>query len=489
MPASRNSRTGPVLSGHHSSDHRCHTEKRELMRITVIGTGYLGATHAACMAELGFEVLGLDIDPLRVESLSEGLLPFHEPGLPELLRKHVKSGRLRFTTSYEEVGAWGDVHFIGVGTPQRAGEGAADMTFVDAATISLARNITKNALIVGKSTVPVGTTRRLKALVRDNKRPDVSVNLAWNPEFLREGFAVVDTLTPDRLVIGVESPEDELTLREVYARALGRDVPLIVTDFETAELVKVAANAFLATKISFINAFSEITEVIGGDIGTLADAIGLDARIGRRFLNAGIGFGGGCLPKDIRALQARAAELGLERSMRFLDEMDEINLRRRERAVDLSRVMLGSLSHSKIAILGVAFKPNSDDVRDSPALDIANSLFEEGAEVTVYDPAGNVNASKRSPQHHYVTSMEDAVKSADLILVLTEWDEFKALTPEGLAAQTETRKIIDGRNILQTRVWEDSGWSLAALGHRYPPEHATEEPLGEQLQLSSGPAA
>ena len=459
------------------------------MRITVIGTGYLGATHAACMAELGFEVLGLDIDPLRVESLSAGLLPFHEPGLPELLRKHVKSGRLRFTTSYEEVGAWGDVHFIGVGTPQRAGEGAADMTFVDAATISLAQNITKDALIVGKSTVPVGTTRRLKALVRDNKSPDVSVNLAWNPEFLREGFAVVDTLTPDRLVIGVESPEDELTLREVYARALGDDVPLIVTDFETAELVKVAANAFLATKISFINAFSEITEVIGGDIGTLADAIGLDARIGRRFLNAGIGFGGGCLPKDIRALQARAAELGLDRSMRFLDEMDEINLRRRERAVDLARVMLGSLSQSKIAILGVAFKPNSDDVRDSPALDIANSLFEEGAEVSVYDPAGNVNASKRSPQHNYVSSMKDAVKGADLILVLTEWDEFKALTPEGLAAQTETRKIIDGRNILETRVWEDSGWSLASLGHRYPAVHATEVPLGEQLQLSSGPAA
>jgi len=459
------------------------------MRITVIGTGYLGATHAACMAELGFEVLGLDIDPVRVASLSEGLLPFHEPGLPELLRKHVKSGRLRFTTSYQEVGAWGDVHFIGVGTPQRAGEGAADMSFVDAATISLARNITKDSLIVGKSTVPVGTTRRLKTLVRDNKRPGVSVNLAWNPEFLREGFAVVDTLTPDRLVVGVESPEDEAILRKVYATALADGVPLITTDFETAELVKVAANAFLATKISFINAFSEVTEAVGGDIRTLADAIGLDVRIGRRFLNAGIGFGGGCLPKDIRALQARAAELGLDRSMRFLDEMDEINLRRRERAVDLARVMLGSLSQSRIAILGVTFKPNSDDVRDSPALDIANKLFDEGAEVTVYDPAGNVNASRRSPQHHYVTSMADAVKNADLILLLTEWDEFKTLTPEGLAAQTGTRKIIDGRNILEARVWEDSGWSLGSIGRRYSATQAAERPHREQLQLSSGPSA
>ncbi|SDX02323.1 UDPglucose 6-dehydrogenase [Arthrobacter sp. yr096] len=459
------------------------------MRITVIGTGYLGATHAACMAELGYEVLGLDIDPSRVASLSEGLLPFHEPGLPELLRKHVNSGRLRFTTSYEEVGAWGDVHFIGVGTPQRTGEGAADMQFVDAATISLARNITKDSLIVGKSTVPVGTTRRLKTLVRDNKRPGVSVSLAWNPEFLREGFAVVDTLTPDRLVIGVESREDEEILREVYATAIASGVPLIATDFETAELVKVAANAFLATKISFINAFSEVTEVIGGDIRTLADAIGLDARIGRRFLNAGIGFGGGCLPKDIRALQARTVELGLERSMRFLDEMDEINLRRRERAVHLARLMLGSLSQSRIAILGVAFKPNSDDVRDSPALDVAGKLFDEGAEVLVYDPAGNANASRRSPQLTYVTSMVDAVKNADLVLLLTEWDEFKALTPEVLSAHTETRRIIDGRNILDAARWEDAGWSVGSLGRRFPVSEETGRPASTALQLSLGPAA
>ena len=458
------------------------------MRITVIGTGYLGATHAACMAELGFEVLGLDIDPTRVASLSEGLLPFHEPDLPALLQKHVKSGRLRFTTSYQEAGAWGDVHFIGVGTPQRAGEGAADMSYVDAATISLARNITKDALIVGKSTVPVGTTRRLKNLVRDNKRPGVKVNVAWNPEFLREGFAVVDTLTPDRLVIGVDSPEDEAVLRKVYATALAGGVPLISTDFETAELVKVAANAFLATKISFINAFSEVTEVIGGDITTLADAIGLDARIGRRFLNAGIGFGGGCLPKDIRALQARAAELGVDHSMRFLDEMDGINLRRRERTVDLAREMLGSLSQSRIAILGVAFKPNSDDVRDSPALDIANRLFDEGAEVSIFDPAGNLNASRRSPQHHYVSSTEDAVREADLILLLTEWDEFKALTPEGLSVQTGTRKIIDGRNILRPQVWADSGWSVGSLGRRYVADQAIEGTPSEQLQMSSSPA-
>ncbi|MFJ4209287.1 UDP-glucose dehydrogenase family protein [Paenarthrobacter sp. NPDC089675] len=456
------------------------------MRITVIGTGYLGATHAACMAELGFEVLGLDVDPARVVSLSQGRLPFHEPGLPELLKKHVESGRLRFTTSYQEAGAWGDVHFVGVGTPQLPGSGAADMSFVESAVLSLAQNISKDSLIVGKSTVPVGTARRLREIIRENKRPGVSVDIAWNPEFLREGFAVADTLAPDRLVIGVASPEHESVLRQVYAAAIADGVPLIATDFETAELVKVAANAFLATKISFINAFSELTEIAGGDIRTLADAIGLDERIGRRFLNAGVGFGGGCLPKDIRALQARAGELGLERSMRFLQEMDQINLRRRARVVWLSRSMLGSLSQRNIAVLGITFKPDSDDVRDSPGLDIANKLFEDGAEVTVYDPAGNANAHRRFPHLNYLGSLRDAVKNAELVLVLTEWEEFKALTPESLAALTPARKIIDGRNILEHSIWDDAGWSIGSLGRRYWPARNVPSQDAAQLEVSSG---
>ena len=396
------------------------------LHIAVIGTGYLGATHAACMAELGFEVLGLDVDQEKVDSLSRGQLPFHEPGLPELLLKHIDSGRLRFTTSYEEVGAWADVHFIGVGTPQLPGEYAADVAFVDAATVSLAESITRDALIVGKSTVPVGTTRRLLGLIAENKREDVRVDLAWNPEFLREGFAVKDTITPDRLVVGVDSERAEQTLREVYATALALDTPFISTDFETAELVKVAANAFLATKISFINAFSEVTEAVGGDIRTLADAIGHDTRIGRKFLNAGLGFGGGCLPKDIRALQARVSELGLDRTMRVLTEVDEINLRRRERVVYLATEILGELAGKKIAVLGVTFKPDSDDVRDSPALDIAARLYGSGAEVTVYDPEGNANAAKRFPRLHYVDDTSTAVAEADLVLLLTEWPEFKA---------------------------------------------------------------
>ncbi len=436
------------------------------LRMTVIGTGYLGATHAACMAELGFEVLGVDVDKEKIDSLSRGELPIHEPGLPELLRKHTASGRLRFTTSFEEAGAFGDVHFIAVGTPQRAGEHAADMTYVDASVTAIARAATKDSLIVGKSTVPVGSARRLKGVVAAEARDGVTVNFAWNPEFLREGFAVEDTLRPDRLVIGTDSEAAEKTLREVYADALGRNTPFISTDFETAELVKVAANAFLATKISFINAFSEVTETVGGNIRTLADAIGLDARIGRKFLNAGIGFGGGCLPKDIRALQARVSELGLDSTMRFLNEMDEVNLRRRDRAVYVAETLLGTLAGKKVAVLGVAFKPNSDDVRDSPALDVAARLFNSGADVSVYDPAANANAAKRYPRLNYVDALATAVADADLVMLLTEWSEFVSIDPAELAAVVSHKRIVDGRNVLDHETWTAAGWDILSLGHK-----------------------
>lgn len=439
------------------------------LRLTVIGTGYLGATHAASMAELGFEVLGVDVDKEKIDSLSRGELPFHEPGLPELLRKHTASGRLRFTTSFEEAGAFGDVHFIAVGTPQRRGEHAADMTYVDASVTAIARACTRDALIVGKSTVPVGSARRLRDVAAEESADGVKIDFAWNPEFLREGFAVEDTLRPDRLVIGTDSEAADAVLREVYADALSRDTPFISTDFETAELVKVAANAFLATKISFINAFSEVTETVGGDIRTLADAIGYDARIGRRFLNAGIGFGGGCLPKDIRALQARVSELGLDSTMRFLNEVDEVNLRRRDRAVHLAETILENVAGRRIAVLGVAFKPNSDDVRDSPALDVAARLFNSGADINVYDPAANANAAKRFPRLNYSDSMAAAVEGADLVMLLTEWQEFVQMDPESLAAMVSRKQILDGRNVLDHQLWSDSGWDVRSLGHKHTP--------------------
>ncbi|MDS2171553.1 MULTISPECIES: UDP-glucose dehydrogenase family protein [unclassified Nesterenkonia] len=439
-----------------------------IKNISVIGTGYLGATHAACMAELGFDVVGVDVDPEKIEHLSRGDLPFHEPGLPELIRRHVDSGRLRFTTDLEAVGGWADVHFIAVGTPQQAGGTGADLTYVDTAAVSLAQAITKDSLIVGKSTVPVGTARRLSSLIAEESRDDVSVSLAWNPEFLREGFAVEDTLRPDRLVVGVGSEADEAVLREVYAEALGRETPWVSTDFETAELVKVAANAFLATKISFINAFSEVTETVGGDIRTLADAIGHDTRIGRKFLNAGVGFGGGCLPKDIRALQTRVSELGLDHTMTFLNEMDQINLRRRERVVTLSEQILGDLAGRRIAVLGVTFKPLSDDVRDSPGLDVANRLFNAGADVFVYDPEGNANAAKRFPRLGYVDSLAEAARDADLVVLTTEWNEFKALTPADLEDVVAARNFLDARHVLDAGQWESAGWTFAQLGRMFP---------------------
>ena len=391
-----------------------------------------------------------------------------EPGLPELLRKHTASGRLKFTTSIEEAGAFGDVHFVAVGTPQKAGEGGADMTYVNAAVTGIARAATKDSLIVGKSTVPVGSARQLKKLVQQHKRSDVVIDFAWNPEFLREGFAVEDTLRPDRLVVGTDSVRADQTLRTVYADALMRQTPYISTDFETAELVKVAANAFLATKISFINAFSEVTEMVGGDIRTLADAIGYDARIGRRFLNAGVGFGGGCLPKDIRALQSRIGELGLEKTMRFLNEVDEINLRRRDRVVFLAEELLGDLQGKRVAILGTSFKPDSDDVRDSPALDIAGRLFGSGAEVCVYDPKANANSAKRFPRLSYVNSLQSAVKDADAVLLLTEWREFRDMKPGDIEGYVQSRKIIDGRNVLNGTDWENAGWVFRALGQKSP---------------------
>lgn len=431
------------------------------MLISVIGTGYLGATHAAGMAELGFDVIGVDLDPDKIAALSEGRVPFHEPGLPELLRKHVESGRLRFTTEIAELHAC-DVHFICVGTPQGP-SGAADTSAVHAVTEALVAEVTRPTLIVGKSTVPVGTAQALADYV-GRTRPDAGIDLAWNPEFLREGFAVEDTLRPDRLVFGVTSPAAELTLRKVYARAISKNTPVVTSDLPTAELVKVAANAFLATKISFINAIAEICEATGGDVTTLADAMGHDARIGRRFLNSGVGFGGGCLPKDIRALVARAEELGCGESVSFLREVDAINLRRRDRIIELAARTVGTFSGVRIGVLGAAFKPDSDDVRDSPALDIARRLRAAGAAVTVYDPAANVTARSVAPELRYAANAHTAVRQADLVLHLTEWREFRELDAVELATQARRPVIIDGRNALDRTVWSRAGWRVITPG-------------------------
>ncbi|MEU1787996.1 UDP-glucose/GDP-mannose dehydrogenase family protein [Streptomyces sparsogenes] len=440
------------------------------LKITVIGTGYLGATHAAAMAELGFEVLGLDVVPEKIEMLSAGRVPMYEPGLEELLRRHVagfegSTGRLRFTTSYEEAGEFGDIHFICVNTPQKHGEYACDMSYVDAAVDSLAPHLTRPVLVVGKSTVPVGSAARLAARLAELAPVGADAELAWNPEFLREGFAVKDTLHPDRIVVGVTSERAEKLLRTVYETPLAEGSPFVVTDYPTAELVKTAANSFLATKISFINAMAEVCEAAGGDVVKLAEAIGYDERIGKKFLRAGIGFGGGCLPKDIRAFMARAGELGADQALTFLREVDSINMRRRGHMVELARNAVGgSFLGKRVAVLGATFKPDSDDVRDSPALNVAGQIHLQGAQVTVFDPKGMDNARALFPTLAYAPSALEAARGAHAVLHLTEWAEFRELDPGALGEAVAERRILDGRNALDPERWREAGWTYRALG-------------------------
>ena len=429
-----------------------------MLKLAVIGTGYLGATHAACMAKMGFEVIGVDNDANKVATLSKGELPFYEPTLPELLSEQVKSGRLKFTSDFSEISDC-DVHFICVGTPQVENGLAADLTFISNAFEAVCKVAKPGALLVGKSTVPVGTAQKLSSQMPKH------LELAWNPEFLREGFAVEDTLRPNRLVVGVTSDRAEEILKKVYQNNLKEGTPWIRADLPTAELVKVAANSFLATKISFINAMAEICEAAGGDVTVLAKAIGYDPRIGNRFLQAGIGFGGGCLPKDIRAFMARAEELGASQSLEFLREIDSINSRARQRVIDVVRNELGmDLKSKKIAVLGAAFKPDSDDVRDSPALDIAAQLHEAGAVVKIHDPKAIVPAKRRFPTLEFVDDVEACIKGSDLILHLTEWKIYRELDPIKLKSLVNNPSIIDGRNALDRESWRAAGWRFHGLG-------------------------
>lgn len=446
------------------------------MRCTVFGTGYLGATHAAGMAELGHEVLGVDIDPGKIAKLSAGEIPFYEPDLAEMLRDNLAAGRLRFTTDYDQAADFADVHFLGVGTPQKKGEYGADLRHVHSVIDELVPRLRRTSVIVGKSTVPVGTAGELAQRARRLAGADVDVEIAWNPEFLREGLAIHDTLHPDRIVVGVQpdSIHAEAALRELYGSLINGGVPFLLTDLQTAELVKVSANAFLATKISFINAISEVCEAAGADVQVLADALGHDPRIGRRFLNAGLGFGGGCLPKDIRAFMARAGELGANQALTFLREVDSINMRRRTRMVELATAACGgSLLGANIAVLGAAFKPESDDVRDSPALNVAGLLQLNGATVNVYDPKAMENSQRLFPTLNYSTSVPEACDRADAVLVLTEWREFLDLDPAALAETVRSRVVVDGRNCLDVARWSAAGWQVYALGRAAQQVRAT----------------
>jgi UDPglucose 6-dehydrogenase len=434
------------------------------MRLTVIGTGYLGLTHAVCMAALGHDVLGIDVDADKVARAGKGEVPFFEPGLEPLLRKNIDSGRLSFSTSFAKAAEFGDVHFLCVGTPQAA-DGSADLSYVYSAAESLAPRLRRPSLVVGKSTVPVGTARGLAARIRELAPAADETDLAWNPEFLREGFAVDDSLSPDRLIFGVTSQRSATILGQVYAKLLAAGIPALSMDLETAELVKVSANAFLATKISFINAMAEICEKAGADVVRLADALARDERIGRRFLAPGLGFGGGCLPKDIRAFRSTASRLGVESVADLLGVVDAINLGRRSRVTELAREAVGGvLAGRRVAVLGLAFKPGSDDVRDSPSLHVCGELVREGALVSVHDPVAMDNAARIQPGVRYASSVSDAAAGADAVLHLTEWADYRVIDPVMLAAVVAQRNMIDARCALDETAWRSAGWSFRIPG-------------------------
>jgi len=455
-------------------------------RLTVFGTGYLGTAHAACLASPGFEVLGVDVDAARARALQAGTLPFYEPGLEPLLRSGLRDGRLAFTTSYRAAADFGDVHFICVGTPQRPGSGGADLSQFESCFAGLAPLLRRPCLVVGKSTVPPGTAAAYGRRLPEAAPAGPGAELAWNPEFLREGHAVADTLRPDRIVAGVWPGRAEATLRAIYAEPLAAGVPFLVTDPATAELVKVAANAFLATKISFINAMAEVCEVTGADVLALAGALGRDRRIGRAGLGPGLGFGGGCLPKDIRALAARAAELGVGDALEFLHEIDAINRRRRTRVVDLARDAAGGhLEGRRVGVLGVAFKPGSDDIRDSPALEVAARVRALGARVAVFDPAAMDRARRVHPELEYAGSVLGAARDADVLLLLTEWAEFAAADPEVLAKTVARRAIVDARHALDGDVWRTHGWDYRAPGR---PGHPVSVPGARTGHMAGVPA-
>jgi UDPglucose 6-dehydrogenase len=432
------------------------------MRLTVIGCGHLGATHAACMAEIGHDVLGVDIDEYKVELLNTGRAWFLEPGLDEMLARHTRSGRLRFTTSFKEAAAFGTVHFLGVGTPALPDNDGYDLSQVFGSVAALAPHLTGSALVIGKSTVPPGTTSRLVRELRNTAPAGDAVEVAWNPEFLREGHAVSDTLRPDRIVVGLPSMAAEATVREVYRPMTDAGVPLVVTDAVTAELVKGAANAFLATKVSFINAMADICAWTGADVAVLADAVGMDQRIGRAYLTAGLGYGGGCLPKDVRGLASFAATAGADGAAGLLSVVDEINSSRRRQVVDLAQRLLGEVAGKRIALWGAAFKPGTDDVRDSPGLDVADRLSRLGADVVVYDPQATGNALVAFPHLRYADSAVAAAHQADAVLVVTAWPEFAAIDPSASTVAVRTRLLIDACQAIQPALWRAAGWTVAA---------------------------
>lgn len=430
------------------------------LKVSIIGLGYLGATTAVAFAKLGHQVIGLDSDPKKLALLQSGKVPFYEPGLEDALTEVLAAGNLKFQAEHDLDSGSADIHLLCVGTPQSKTGLGADTSYLFSAVEALAPFLREDSVVVGKSTVPVGTAKELRNFLAD--RVNFQPHLAWNPEFLREGTALQDTLEPDRIVLGVDDSWSEKMLRTLYAPI--QNVPILSVDIPTAELVKVAANSFLATKISFINAMAEVAEVAGADAVKLAEAIGYDERIGNKFLKTGIGFGGGCLPKDIRAFSARAEELGVGKAVGFLREVEEINLRRRSRVLEIAQEELGSVVGKRVVMLGAAFKPETDDVRDSPAMAVAEQFWSAGANVVVHDPQALENVRKIYPQLEVEDELDFAIAGADLVVVGTEWKIYRDADPIRFGDMVRRRLVIDGRNCLDAPSWIAADWQVVALG-------------------------
>ncbi|MFI6941646.1 UDP-glucose dehydrogenase family protein [Streptomyces sp. NPDC050418] len=436
------------------------------MRISVIGCGHLGAPHAAAMADLGHDVIGVELDPDMCRTLRSGHSPFYEKGLDALLATHVPSGRLRFTTDLAEAAAFADLHFIAVGTPLDADGQGYDMGQVIGAVRSLAPLLTRPCTVVGKSTVTVGTVARLERILAE--QAVAGVDLVWNPEFLREGHAVEDTLYPDRIVAGLSSAEAQKAIEAVYAPILARgDAELIVTDPATAEVLKSAANSFLATKISFINAMAEVCALSGADVKAVAHGIGIDHRIGHAGMRPGIGYGGGCLPKDVRAFAHRMGEIGATGAATLLQAVEGVNHGRVDAAVTLVEEAFGGpLAGARIAFLGAAFKAGTSDIRNSPALALAGRLRAEGARPVVFDPEAVHSARRAHPEHAYADTLEEALAGADVTVIATEWPQFSedAGLPATAARTVAARQLVDIRTVVDPLDWTVAGWTVRQLG-------------------------
>ncbi|WP_331741282.1 UDP-glucose/GDP-mannose dehydrogenase family protein (plasmid) [Streptomyces sp. NBC_00963] len=436
------------------------------MRVSVIGCGHLGIPHAAAMAELGHEVIGVDVDQARVDRLSAGECPIYEIGLPELLAHHTQSGRLRFTTDIREAADFAELHFIGVGTPIDADGRSYDTAQVFGAIRTLAPHLDRACTIVGKSTVSVGTTSQVTALVQRLAPAGEQVDVCWNPEFLREGHAVEDTLRPDRLIAGLTTAEAEKAIRAVYAPILDAGVPIFVTDPQTAELAKGAANTFLGLKISYINAVADMCEAAGGDVSQIVDILGIDPRIGSAGMRPGIGYGGGCLPKDIRAFTASAGQLGASQAATLLRAAEEINENRTYVALGLITRALGErpIRGTRVTVWGAAFKPGTNDVRESPALSLAQALQQAGATVTIHDPQAVATAMVRSPEFDYTDDLPTSLDGADVIVLATEWPEYRQADPQALGNRPATPLLVDCRTTLDPEPWRAAGWTVHQLG-------------------------